>query len=44
MMSDILSMLNRFKSTIAVFVFRQLDPIFLCMAAIEHGVRIEKIT
>ena len=31
MMSDILSM--RLKSAIAVFVFGQLDPIFLCVAA-----------
>ena len=28
MMSDILNMLKRLKSNIAVFVFRQLDPFF----------------
>ena len=31
MMSDILSVLKRLKSAIVVFVFGQLDPIFLCV-------------
>ena len=35
MMSDILTMFKKLKSTIAVFVLGQLDPIFLCMLAIH---------
>ena len=35
MLNDILSMLKRLKTDIAVFVFGQLDPIFLCVAAIH---------
>ena len=35
MLSDILSMLKRLRAAIRVFVFKQLDHSFLCVAAIE---------
>ena len=35
MLSNILRMLKRLKAAIAVFVFEQLDPIFLCVAAVN---------
>ena len=44
MLSDILSMLNRLEATIAVFVFRQLDPIYFACRQYMRDVQIEKIT